>query len=63
MRNGEIACYKQFLLFSQCFLKPYIFSVLKRGIVWQWVNNIVNSSSDDLDQNGFSSFWTHNPNF
>ena len=23
MRNGEIACYKQFLLFSQCFQKLY----------------------------------------
>ena len=27
MRKEEIACYKQFLLFSQCFLQLYIFSV------------------------------------
>ena len=27
MRKGEIACYKQFLLFSQCFPKLYIFRV------------------------------------
>ena len=24
VRKGEIACYKQFLLFSQCFPQPYI---------------------------------------
>ena len=33
MRKGEIACYKQFLLFSQCFPQRYIFSVLKRHCV------------------------------
>ena len=27
MRKGEIANYKQFLLFSQCFLQIYIFQV------------------------------------
>ena len=27
VRKGEIACYKQFLLFSQCFLQLYILSV------------------------------------
>ena len=26
VRKGEIACYKQFLLFSQCFQQLYIFS-------------------------------------
>ena len=34
VRKGEIACYKQFLLFSQCFPQLYIFSVSKCGIVW-----------------------------
>ena len=58
MGKGENAGCQQMIIYM-----PYIFSVLKRGIVWQWVNNIVKSSSDDLDQNGFSSFWTHNPNF
>ena len=33
VRKGEIACYKQFLLFSQCFPQLYIFSELKCGIV------------------------------
>ena len=34
VRKGEIACYKQFLLFSQCFLQLYIFSASKCNIVW-----------------------------
>ena len=33
-RKGEIACYKQFLLFSQCFPQLYIFSASKCSIVW-----------------------------
>ena len=36
--KGEIACYKQFLLFSQGFPKLYIFSASKCDIVWLWVN-------------------------
>ena len=39
VRKGEIVCYKQFLLFSQCFPQLYIFSASKCGIVWQWVNS------------------------
>ena len=38
MRKGEIACYKQFLLFSQCFPQLYILNASKCGIVWYWVN-------------------------
>ena len=34
VRKGEIACCKQFLLFSHCFLKLYIFCASKCGIVW-----------------------------
>ena len=34
VRKGEITCYKQFLLFSQCFPQLYILSVSKCGIVW-----------------------------
>ena len=34
VREGEIACYKQFLLFSQCFPQLHIFSASKFGIVW-----------------------------
>ena len=33
VRKGEIACYKQFLLFSQWFLQLYIFSALKCSIL------------------------------
>ena len=40
MRKGEITCYKQFLLFSQCFPQLYIISVSKCGIVWKWVKNL-----------------------
>ena len=34
VRKGEIACYKQFLLFSQCFLQLYIFNASKCSIAW-----------------------------
>ena len=37
VRKGEIACYKQFLLFSQCFPQLYIFSASKCAIVLEWV--------------------------
>ena len=33
VREGEIACYKQFLLFSQRFPQLYIFRASKSGIV------------------------------
>ena len=32
VRKGEIACYKQFLLFSKCFPQLYIFSESKCGL-------------------------------
>ena len=41
VRQGEIACYKQFLLFSQCFPQLYILNASKCSIVWQWVNIII----------------------
>ena len=34
VRKGEIACYKQFLLFSQCFPQLYNLIASKCGIVW-----------------------------
>ena len=40
VRKGEIACYKQFLHFSQCFPHLYIFSVPKCGIVRLRVNKV-----------------------
>ena len=33
----KIACYKRFLLLSQCFPQLYIFSASKCSIVWSWV--------------------------
>ena len=33
MRKGEIACYMQFLLFSQCFPQLYIFIVRQNVLV------------------------------
>ena len=35
VKNGEIACYKQFLLFSQCVPQLYVFSASKCGTVWE----------------------------
>ena len=37
MGKGEIACYKQFLLFPQCFQKACFPEVSKGVIVWEWV--------------------------
>ena len=34
VKKGEIDCYKQYLLFSQCFPQLYILNVLICGIVW-----------------------------
>ena len=39
MRKEEIACHKQFLLFSQPFPQLYIFSASKCCSVWQWVKS------------------------
>ena len=36
--KGEIACYKQFLLFPQCFQKACFLGGCKGVIVWEWVN-------------------------
>ena len=39
--KGEIACYKQFLLFPQCFQKACFPGVSKAVIVWEWVNSFL----------------------
>ena len=36
--KGEIARYKQFLLFPQCFQKAYFSWASKGVIVWGWIN-------------------------
>ena len=45
--KGEIACYEQFLLFPQCFLKTCT-DMQKQGIVWDRVNGLLefHSSTD-----------------
>ena len=41
MRTGKIACYKEFILFSQCFPQLFIFSVSKCGILCgNWLTDI-----------------------
>ena len=37
MGKGEIACYKQFLRFKQCFRKAYTADTQKPGLVWERV--------------------------
>ena len=39
MGKGEIACYKQFLLFPQSFQKTYTTDTLKQGLVWERVKS------------------------
>ena len=38
--KGGIARYEQFLLFLQCFQKPYTADMLKPGLVWERVKRI-----------------------
>ena len=40
--KGEIACYKQFLLFPQCFQKAGFSGASKGVIVWEWVKQVQN---------------------
>ena len=42
MGKGEIARYKQFLLFPQCFQKACYPGASKGVIVWEWVNSLPN---------------------
>ena len=43
--KGEIASYKQFLLFPQCFQKACFPGVSKGVIVWEWVKDKVMSTT------------------
>ena len=45
--KGEIACYKQFLVFPQCFQKVYFLEVSKGVIVWEWVKLFPDDMSVD----------------
>ena len=42
--RGEIARYKQFLLFPQCFQKVCFQGASKGVIVWEWVNSLTQNS-------------------
>ena len=46
VRKEEIACYEQFLIFSQCFPQLYILTASKGVIVWELVNNSLPNISD-----------------
>ena len=39
VEKGEIARYKQFLLFPQCFLKTYTIQTCRARLVWERVKN------------------------
>ena len=39
--KGEIACYEQFLHFTQCFQKTWIAETEKPGLVWERVKVII----------------------
>ena len=54
MGKGEIARYKQFLLFPQCFQKACFPGVSKGVIVWEWVNSLPNNKI--FDQCVFKAF-------
>ena len=48
MGKGEIARYKQILLFPLCFHKACFQEVSKGVIVWEWVNNCIGENSLQL---------------
>ena len=43
--KGEIACYEQFLLFTQCFQEACFPGASKCVIVWEWVDILKKASS------------------
>ena len=46
--KGEIARYKQFLLFPQCFQKACFPGASKGVIVWEWVNSFLTNDDTRL---------------
>ena len=48
--KGEIARYKQFLIFPQCFQKACFPGVSKGVIVWEWVKSLPNDEILDLSK-------------
>ena len=43
--KGEIAHYKQYLLFPQCFQKACFRGASKGVIVWEWINKVLNTGA------------------
>ena len=62
MKKGEIACYKQFLPFSQ-FPQLHIFNASKCGIVWLWVNSLPFPKWQILDSSKLKEFAGENFKF
>ena len=54
MRKGEIACYKQFLLLSQCFPQLCIFSESKCSIFWYGLKAL---QQDSFFSHHWPLFW------
>ena len=53
MGKGEIARYKQFLLFPQCFQKACIPGASKSVIVWKWVKGFLDTDCiEDIVEKG-----------
>ena len=58
--KGEIARYKQFLLFPECFQKACFPGASKGVIVWEWVKTIpLTSMNSDYRQNKYDLVWDH----
>ena len=54
--KAEIACYKQFLLFLQCFQKTCSADTKKPGFVWEMVNSLpIDKISDAESEKNHSS--------
>ena len=49
--KGEIARYKQFLLFPQCFQKAFFPGASNGAIVWEWVKEFADENFT-FDENG-----------
>ena len=54
--KGEIARYKQILLFPQCFQKTYTEGTLKPGPVWERVNLTHSHTMTPFDAPGKQAF-------
>ena len=56
VEKTEIACYKQFLLFPQCFQKACLPGASKGVIVWEWVNLLTSDNIIFMDWSNLKAF-------